>query len=69
MCYILTGILKLKNEKARNNTASKWHKFTTVLGITMLAFLVPINIAGATQHADVFIKSMSYSLKLTKNNI
>ena len=40
-------------EKARYDTASKWHTFTTVLGITMLVFLVLINIAVATQFAPV----------------
>lgn len=36
-------------EKARYDTASKWHTFTTVLGITMVVFLVLINIAGAAR--------------------
>lgn len=44
-------------KKTRYDTASKRHKFITVLEITVLAFLALISIAGATQSAPALDSS------------
>ena len=46
MHYTLINIMKLKNEKA-----SRRHTFIAVLGSTVLAFLMLVSIAGATQNS------------------
>ena len=40
-------------KKARYDTVRRRHTIVTFLGIAVLAFLVLISIAGATQHADI----------------
>jgi tetratricopeptide (TPR) repeat protein len=55
-------------KKARYDKASRGYTFIKALGITLLAFFILVNIAGAVSIADISNSSSNNASNLNKSN-